>query len=63
MSYKSARLKAGRSVPEVAAHLHVSEGAVYQWENGISAPTVAKLKKLATYYDCTTDELLKEETA
>lgn len=58
MSFRSARLKAGKKVTEVMAHMGVSDGAVYQWETGISFPTTAKLKKLAEFYGCTVDELL-----
>lgn len=61
MSFKSTRNKAGKKVAEVAEFLNVSEGAVYQWENGFSAPTVEKLKKLAEFYNCTTDEILREK--
>ena len=59
MSYRSARLRAGKTVAEVMAHLGVSDGAVYQWETGLTNPTVEKLKKLAEFYDCTVDELLR----
>ncbi len=62
MSYRSARTKAGKKVSDVAEALNVSEGAVYQWENGFSDPTVEKLKKLAEFYGCTTDEILQENS-
>lgn len=61
MSFKSARIKAGKKVSDVMAHLGVSDGAVYMWETGMTFPTVEKLKKLAEFYGCTTDELLKED--
>lgn len=61
MGFKSARLKAGRKVQEVVDHLGVTDGAVYQWECGYSRPTAAKLIKLADFYGCTVDELLREE--
>lgn len=59
MSYRSARIRAGKTVAEVMAHLGVSDGAVYQWEIGLTNPTVEKLKKLAEFYGCTVDELLR----
>lgn len=61
MGFKSARLKAGKKVQEVVDHLCVTDGAVYQWECGYSRPTAAKLIKLADFYGCTVDELLREE--
>ena len=61
MGFKSARLKAGKKVQEVVDHLRVTDGAVYQWECGYSRPTAAKLIKLAEFYGCTVDELLREE--
>lgn len=61
MSYRSARQKAGKTVAEVVAQIGVTDGAVYQWECGFSNPTVEKLRKLADFYGCTVDELLKEE--
>ena len=61
MSFRSARLKAGKKVSDVMEHLGVSDGAVYMWETGVTSPTVDKLKKLAEFYGCTTDELLQED--
>ena len=62
MSFRSARLKAGKKVAEVMEHMGVSDGCVYQWETGITFPTVAKLPKLAAFYGCTVDELLSDES-
>ena len=61
MSLKSARLKAGKKVTDVMNHLKVSDAAVYQWETGSTRPTVRHLMKLAAFYGCTMEELLKEE--
>lgn len=61
MSFRSARLKSGKKVSDVMEHLGVSDGAVYMWETGATSPTVDKLKKLAEFYGCTTDELLQED--
>lgn len=63
MSFRSARIKAGKKVTDVMEYLHVSDGAVYMWETGMTSPTVEKLKKLAEFYGCTVDELLKEDSA
>lgn len=62
MSFKNARLRAGKKVADVMEHLGVSDGAVYMWETGMTFPTVEKLKKLADFYGCTTDELLREDS-
>ena len=61
MSFKSARIRAGKKVADVMEYLGVSDGAVYMWETGMTFPTVEKLKKLADFYGCTTDELLRED--
>ena len=59
MSFRSARIKAGKKVTEVMAHMGVSDAAVYQWETGFCYPSVDKLPKLAAFYGCTVDELLR----
>ena len=61
MSFKAARQKAGKSMQEVVEHMGVTDGAVYQWESGISKPTVDKLIRLAAFYGTTTDDLLAVE--
>lgn len=61
MSFKGERIKAGKKVTEVMELLHVSDGAVYQWETGKFFPTVDKLKKLAEFYGCTVDDILRED--
>lgn len=61
MGFRSARLKAGKKVQEVAEHMGVTDGAVYQWECGFCLPTANRLNKLAEFYGCTVDELLREE--
>jgi transcriptional regulator with XRE-family HTH domain len=63
MSFRSERLKAGKKVTDVMECLDVSDCAVYLWETGKTYPTVEKLKKLAEFYGCTVDDLLKEDTA
>lgn len=62
MSFRSARIKAGKKVTEVMAHMGVSDGAVYQWETGVNMPRLDKLKKLAAFYGCSTDELLADDS-
>lgn len=60
MSFRSARIKAGKKVTEVMEHMGVSDGCVYQWETGVTLPRPGKLQKLAAFYGCTMEELLSE---
>lgn len=59
MSFRSERLKAGKSVKEVMKKLGVSDACVYMWESGASKPRADRLKALAKFYGCTTDALLR----
>ncbi len=59
MSYKEARIKAGKRVVEVAEHMGCHRITVYQWEEGVTNPAVSKLPALAKFYGCTVDELLQ----
>lgn len=54
------RKKAGLSQQYIADHLGISQGAVSQWEQGLSMPSTDKLPILAKLLNCTTDELLEE---
>ena len=60
MSFRSARLQAGKKVTEVMSHMGVSDAAVYQWETGFCMPRPTKLIKLAQFYGCTVEELLRD---
>lgn len=53
------RKKAGLSQQYIADHLGISQGAVSQWEQGLSMPSADKLPILAKLLGCTTDELLE----
>ena len=53
------RKKAGLSQQYIADHLGISQGAVSQWEQGLSMPSADKLLLLAKLLGCTTDELLE----
>lgn len=61
MSFRGARLKAGKRVREVMEHMKVSDACVYQWELGFTQPKADKLPKLAAFYGCSVDELLKKD--
>ena len=57
---KKLRLRSGMTQQELAEKLHVTQGAVSQWEHGGSYPTARKLPEIARLFECTVDELLHE---
>lgn len=59
MTLKEARIRAGKTVLNVANALEISPQAVYHWESGDTMPTPANLVRLAELYGCTVDELLR----
>ena len=61
LSFRNARIKAGKTVSEVTKHMGVSDAAVYMWETGETKPRLDKLMKLAVFYGTTVDELLRED--
>lgn len=54
---KEFRLKAGKTQEELAKALGVTQGAVAQWENGITNPKISSLKAIAEVLGCTLDDL------
>lgn len=54
------RKKAGLSQQYIADCLGISQGAVSQWEKGLSLPSADKLPVLAKILNCTADELLED---
>lgn len=58
MSFKTARINAGKRVAEIKEYMGVSDAAVYLWETGQSYPTADKLPKIAAFYGCTIEQLL-----
>lgn len=61
MSFKEQRKRAGLTQMEVAKQLGVTDAAVNQWETGKTMPSAKRLADVAKLYNCTIDELLKEE--
>ena len=59
MSFKTARIAAGKTVKEVMEFMHVTDAAVYQWESGVYIPRSEKLIKLAEFYNTTIENLLR----
>lgn len=58
---KSSRVKKKYSQNDVAEQLHISRQSISKWENDISYPDLDNLVKLSTYYQVSTDHLLKEK--
>jgi len=58
LSFRSARLAAGKTVAEVVKQFGISDAAVYMWETGQTMPKGTRLKAIADFYSCTVDELI-----
>lgn len=61
MAFKKAREEAGKTISETAKACGVSRQAVHGWERGEYKPSADMLIKLAAFYGCSIDELLKED--
>ena len=57
---KKARLTAGFTQSALAQKIGVSNGAVVQWEKGITRPRPSRLKRLAVELGTTVDELISD---
>jgi transcriptional regulator with XRE-family HTH domain len=55
------RRKQGLSQAQLAEKLNITQGAVSQWEMGLSKPKSEILPELAKVLDCTIDELFKKD--
>ena len=55
---KSERLAHKMSQTQLAAKLHVTQGAISQWEKGLTRPDMELLSKIALLFNCSTDYLL-----
>lgn len=62
MNIKIERLRKEKGITQesFATSLGVTQGAVSQWEKGISKPSIDKLTQIAEILECSVDELLKE---
>lgn len=60
MAMKEARIKAGKTVSEVARACGVTVQSVYQWESGETNPTAKNLVRLAGMYACNAGDLLAD---
>ena len=63
---RALRKKAGYSQEQMARKLHLTQGAISQWENGLTVPAADQLASLASIFGISVDALLeieKPETA
>lgn len=61
MRLKFYRLKQKMLQKDVAKSVNVSRSTVTKWETGDAVPRTDKLKKLAALFNCTVDDLLKDD--
>mgnify|MGYP002627382321 CR=1 FL=1 len=57
---KTIREKSGMQQSQLAEVLGLTQGAISQWEIGLTTPSIDNLKKLASIFGCTVDELLAD---
>lgn len=55
------RISSKLSQSDLAVKVGVTQGAVSQWESGETYPSVDKLLSLAKIFNCTLDDLFKED--
>ena len=58
---KEMRKRINLTQGDLANQLSVTQGAVSQWESGLTNPTLEMLVKIAAVLQCTVDELLHDE--
>ena len=55
---KEMRKTCGYSQQQIARKLHITQGAISQWEQGLTSPAADQLISLADIFGITVDELL-----
>lgn len=60
MGFKTAREKANKTIAETARACGVTRQSVYGWEHGEYLPSANMLLKIADFYGCTVDHLLRD---
>lgn len=58
LNIKKYRTQHNMTQQQLADALHVTQGAVYQWENGKTKPMIAKLLQMAQMFGCTIEDLV-----
>ena len=57
---KELRIKSGMTQEQLAEMLGVTQGAVAQWEKGLTHPAYETLPKLAKVFGVTVDDLFRK---
>ncbi|MDD6835270.1 MAG: helix-turn-helix transcriptional regulator [Solobacterium sp.] len=55
------RKQAGLSQEELASELNISRQSVFKWEQAQSIPDLDKIIQLSTFFNVSTDYLIKDE--
>ena len=63
MSLRVIRLAAGKGLNQAAREAGVPAPRLSQWETGKVTPDTKNLVKLAAFYGCTVDALLRQDDA
>ena len=58
---KELRTRDGLSQIELAKKMHVCQPLISHWETGKFSPRIPELMKLAQLFDCTVDDILRDE--
>jgi transcriptional regulator with XRE-family HTH domain len=58
---RALRKEHGYSQEQMARKLHLTQGAISQWENGLTVPAADQLITIADVFGITVDELLGRE--
>ena len=61
MRLKALRKRAHMTLEDVAALIGVSYQTISNWEKGITEPDINSIKKLASYFQVTTDYLFEQD--
>lgn len=61
MNIKRLRVSKNLTQEELASKLKINRTTVAMWESGESLPRAKTLIELARIFDCTVDEILREE--
>ena len=60
VTIKHKRLALGLTQANLAQQIGVTQGAVTQWENGLTNPSLETLTRIASVFQCTVDDLLND---
>jgi len=58
ISLEAARVNANLSKKEVARHIKVTERTIFNWEKGISSPSILQYVELCKLYNAKIDDII-----